>query len=173
MKRFLLIVLIFLLIVGFGFLAFPQSCKPLDKSVRIDSIVVEKSKRRMKVFSQGELIKTYKISLGRNPHGDKQFEGDKRTPEGLYFICDKNPNSQFHKNLGISYPNRQDIEEAKKIGQKPGGQIKIHGIKNGLGWIGRFHRIIDWTSGCIAITDKEMDELYDAVSIGTPISINP
>jgi murein L,D-transpeptidase YafK len=173
MRRFLVFILIFLLAVGLGFLAFPQSNIKLDKSVKIDSIVIEKSNRKMDVYSKGELLKTYKISLGRNPSGDKQFEGDKKTPEGEYFICDKNPKSAFHKNIGISYPNQQDIEEAKKIGKNPGGQIKIHGAKNGLSWIGRFHRTIDWTAGCIAVTDKEIDELYNAVQIGSPILIKP
>jgi murein L,D-transpeptidase YafK len=162
-----------LLVVGLGILAFPQSGKKLDKSVKIDKIIVEKSKRKMYVYSKGELLKTYKISLGRNSIGDKEYEGDKRTPEGEYFICDKNPKSAFHKNIGISYPNQQDIEEAEKVDKNPGGQIKIHGIKNELSWIGRFHRIIDWTSGCIAVTDKEIDELYEAIPIGIPIEIKP
>ena len=170
MNRTILIVLI-LIIAGFGIFAFSQANKPLDKSVIIDKIVVEKSKRKMYVFSKGQLLKTYKISLGRNPLGDKQFEGDKRTPEGDYFINDKNPHSKYHKNLGISYPNQQDLEEAKKIVRNSGGQIKIHGLNNKYSWIGRLHLLMDWTAGCIAVTDKEIDELYFAVPIGTPISI--
>jgi murein L,D-transpeptidase YafK len=105
--------------------------------------------------------------------GDKEFEGDKRTPEGQYTINDKNSNSGFHKNLGISYPNKRDIEEAKKKKLKPGGEIKIHGIRNGFGFIGKFQRLFDWTAGCIALTDHEVDELYDSVEIGTPILILP
>ena len=99
--------------------------------------------------------------------------GDERTPEGLYFINEKNPGSGYHKNLGISYPDAQDREEAERNGHNPGGQIKIHGIKNGLGWIGRFHLLVNWTDGCVAVTNKEIDELYRAVPIGTPIEINP
>jgi murein L,D-transpeptidase YafK len=172
MKRIFIITIV-LLIVVLGFLSIPQSAKPLDKSTYIDSIVVEKSNHKMLVYRNRELLKTYKISLGRNSIGDKLYEGDKKTPEGLYFINDKNPKSAFHKNIGISYPNKQDIKEAEKIGKNPGGQIKIHGIKNGFYWIGRFHRLFDWTAGCIAVTDSEIDELYDAIRIGIPIEIKP
>jgi len=125
------------------------------------------------LISNNEIVKTYKISLGKVPKGAKEFEGDKKTPEGLYIINDKNPNSKCHKNLGISYPNEQDIEHAKKMGKSPGGLIKIHGMLNGYGWLGRFHLFRDWTAGCIAVTDKEMDELYENVKIGTPIEIKP
>ena len=168
-----LIIILILIISTLGFFAYPQSEKRLDKSVMIEKLVVEKSKRRLHVYSNGELIKTYKISIGRNPKSDKEFEGDKRTPEGLYFINDKNPKSGYYKNLGISYPNKQDIEYASKIGKKSGGQIKIHGLKNGLAWIGRIHLLMDWTAGCIALTNKEIDELYYTVKIGTTIEIKP
>jgi len=145
----------------------------LPAGVRIDKLVVHKSKRKMSAYSGGQLIKTYKISLGKEPVGDKQFKGDKKTPEGLYFINDKNPNSSCHKNLGISYPDKADIEKAKRLGKPTGGDIKIHGLMNGTGFIGKFHRWQDWTLGCIAVTDQEIDELYHAVKIGTPIEIKP
>ena len=147
--------------------------KSLPAGTNIDNIVVEKSKRQMQVYSKGKLVKTYKIALGRNPIGDKEYEGDKKTPEGSYVINAKNPNSSCHKNLGISYPDKGDIEVAKKIGKPTGGDIKIHGLMNGYGYIGKFHRWRDWTGGCIAVTDSEIDELYDAVSIGTPVVIKP
>lgn len=172
MKRDLVIFLglgIFVL----GFSAYWMPDKPLDKSVRIDKIVVEKSNRRLIVYSGSKLIKSYKISLGENPVGDKEYEGDKRTPEGLYFIIDKNPNSGYHKNLGISFPSSEDINQARLLGKRPGGEIKIHGLKNGYGWIGRMHLLKDWTAGCIALTNQEIDELYDAIQIGTPIEIMP
>ena len=165
------IILFVLPIAGLGIFVFSQTNKPLDKSVIIDKIIVEKSKSRMYVYSNGILLKTYKISLGKNTKGAKEFEGDNKTPEGLYIINDKNPNSKFHKNLGISYPNEIDIENAKKIGKKPGGQIKIHGLNNKYSWIGRLHLLINWTAGCIAVTNKEIDELYNAVPIGTQIEI--
>jgi murein L,D-transpeptidase YafK len=145
----------------------------LSKDIEIDNIVVYKSKRQMLVYSNGELIKTYKISLGGQPIGAKEFEGDKKTPEGIYFINDKNLNSRYHKNLGISYPDEDDIENAKQLGKPPGGDIKIHGLRNGIGFMGKFHRLFDWTFGCIAVTNKEMDELYRAVKIGAQIEIKP
>ncbi|MEL7146303.1 MAG: L,D-transpeptidase family protein, partial [Bacteroidota bacterium] len=91
------------------------------------------------------------------------------TPEGKYYINDRNPNSGYHLNLGISYPNKADRQRPGN----PGGHIKIHGIKNGQGWIGKLHRWVDWTDGCIAVTNFEMDELYRTVPNGTPIFINP
>ncbi|NDW11740.1 hypothetical protein D0T50_02410 [Bacteroides sp. 214] len=150
---------------------YPES--KLPKDVRIDSIVVYKSKREMLVYSNGELQKKYKISLGRQPIGDKEVEGDKKTPEGIYSINDKNPNSGYHKNLGISYPNKDDLENAQRIGKSAGGNIKIHGLRNRIGFIGKFHRWFDWTLGCIAVTNEEIDELYKAVAIGTRIEIKP
>ncbi|UKJ08530.1 L,D-transpeptidase family protein [Solitalea lacus] len=107
------------------------------------------------------------------PVGDKQVEGDKKTPEGLYTINDKNSNSGYYKNLGISYPNQQDIVEAKKLGKSPGGEVKIHGLKNGMGFIHKFQRWVDWTMGCVAVTNEEMEELYSHTPIGTTIEIRP
>ncbi len=168
--------LIFALIIGLIFYGLIFYFKPfvlLDKSVSIDKIVVTKHKRRLDLISNNTVIKSYKISLGRIPKGHKKYEGDKRTPEGLYYINDKNPNSGYHRNLGISYPNPQDIKHAESVGKNPGGLIKVHGIKNGFGWVGRFHLIFDWTAGCIAVTDNEIDELYENIKIGTPIEIKP
>ena len=147
--------------------------KPLAPSLTVNKIVVEKSKRRLSLYSGETLLKTYPISLGKYPLGHKAFEGDQRTPEGKYVIHDKNPHSGYYKNLGISYPNKQDITHAKEIGKAPGGHIKIHGLKNGWGWIGKIHLLKDWTAGCIALTNEEVEELYQAVPIGTPIEIKP
>lgn len=147
--------------------------KKLPTNIQIDKLVVNKSKRELLAYSNGQLIKTHRISLGRNPIGHKEYEGDKKTPEGIYYINDKNPNSGYHKNLGISYPNKKDIENAKRLGKSPGGDVKIHGLRNGSGFISRFQRWGDWTMGCIALTNSEMDELYEAVAIGTPIEIKP
>jgi murein L,D-transpeptidase YafK len=147
--------------------------KKLPPGVRIDKLVVIKSKNIMMAYSKEKVIKTYRVSIGKNSIGDKQFEGDKRTPEGTYSINDKNPNSDYHKNLGISYPNKNDIVEAKERNVKPGGQIKIHGLKNGQGFIGKFQRFRNWTAGCIAVTNDEVDELYNHVEIGTPVIIKP
>ena len=158
------------LIIAIGFYLYPE--KPLPENIKIDSLVVYKSKKRMLAISNGKCIKTYKISIGRNPIGKKEYEGDNKTPEGKYIINDKNPNSGFHKNLGISYPNESDIENAKKIGKPTGGDVKIHGLKNGLGIFDKLHYWFT-TRGCIRVTNSEVDELYNAVPIGTPIEIYP
>jgi len=145
----------------------------LSKDVQIDNIVVYKSTRQLLAYSNGQFLKSYNVSLGRQPIGAKEFEGDKKTPEGVYFINDKNPNSGYHKSLGISYPNKDDIENAKRLGKSAGGDIKIHGIRNKVGFIGKLHRCFNWTLGCIAVTDEEIDELFRAVKIGTRIEIKP
>lgn len=169
-KLFYLIVTFLLLGLTVYYL-YPEDKLPAD--TQIDKLVVYKSERELLAYSNGKLVKTYKISLGGNPIGDKEFEGDKKTPEGRYTINDKNPNSGYHKNLGVSYPNKDDIENAKRLGKLAGSDIKIHGLRNRTGIIGKFHRWFDWTLGCIAVTDEEIDELYNAVKIGTPIEINP
>ncbi|WP_092105795.1 L,D-transpeptidase family protein [Pontibacter chinhatensis] len=143
----------------------------LPAGTEIDKLVVLKSERKILAYSDGKLMKTYTIALGRTPVGDKEYEGDKKTPEGRYYINDKNPNSAYHKNLGVSYPNEDDIRHARSLGKSPGGDIKIHGLRNGTGFISKFHRWWDWTLGCLALTDNEMDELYSAVPVGTPIEI--
>lgn len=164
-------IFIIILLVIITYYLYPESKLPKGKP--IDKIEVFKSKRKMKVYSEGLLLKTYKVSLGKNPLGHKQFEGDCRTPEGIYSIDGKNPKSTFHKNLGISYPSEKDIENAKRLGKPAGGDIKIHGLRNGKGYISKFHRWKDWTAGCIAVTDTEIDELYDAVKIDAEIQIYP
>jgi murein L,D-transpeptidase YafK len=147
--------------------------KKLPSDITIDNIVVYKSKKQLLVYSNEQLVKTYKISLGKYPIGHKEFEGDKKTPEGLYIINDKNPNSGYHKNLGISYPNKYDVENANRFNKPAGSDIKIHGLRNRVGFIGKFHRWFNWTLGCIAVTNEEIDELYNAIEIGTPIEIKP
>lgn len=171
-KRKIIRLTIYLLILVLTvYYFYPEDKLPVH--IIIDKLEVYKSKRRLLVYSNGQLVKTYKISLGRQPIGDKEFEGDQKTPEGLYFINDKNPNSGYHKNLGISYPNKEDIQNAKRLGKLAGGEVKIHGLRNKTGFIGKFHRCYDWTQGCIALTDEEIDELYKAVKIGAQIEIKP
>jgi murein L,D-transpeptidase YafK len=145
--------------------------KPLPQNAKISKIVVLKSERKLVVFENGSELKTYKISLGFQPIGPKRFEGDGKTPEGNYIINDKNPNSAYHLNLGISYPNSNDIALAKTNEKSAGGDIKIHGLKNGTLNVGKLHRFKDWTAGCIALTNAEIEELYRVVEIGTPIEI--
>lgn len=147
--------------------------KPLPNGITIDKLIVYKSKRKMEAYAEDKLIKTYTVALGKNPIGHKQFEGDNRTPEGVYTINARNPKSDYHKNLGVSYPNEQDKANAEKLGKSPGGHIKVHGLRNGRGHIGKFHRLKDWTAGCIAVTDAEIDELYAAVKTDAQIHIRP
>ena len=144
---------------------------PLPPRVRADKVVVLKGARKLMLMDDGKVLKTYSIVLGENPRGHKQREGDERTPEGLYRIDYRNARSVAHLSLHISYPNDQDKARAKARGVSPGGAIMIHGMLNGYGWIGPLHRLFDWTDGCIAVTDGEMDEIWRAVPNGTPIEI--
>lgn len=127
----------------------------------------------MLVFEHQMLLKSYTIALGSNPVGKKEVEGDGKTPEGFYLIEDKNPNSDYHLNLGVSYPNEDDKANAERLGKKPGGDIKIHGLKNGWGFVGKFHHFFDWTEGCIAVTNAEIEEIFAATHPHTPIEIYP
>ncbi|MDD2369931.1 MAG: L,D-transpeptidase family protein [Sulfuricurvum sp.] len=174
-KKIAIILLSVSLLTYFSFLFFvtTDEQKTLIPKNSIDSLVVYKSKHRLLAYSGTKLMKTYPISIGKNSIGHKEFEGDKKTPEGNYTINTKNPNSGWHKNLGISYPNTEDIKHAKSLGKPPGGNIKIHALRNGFGFIGKLHRSFDWTNGCIAVTDEEIDELYDAVNLGASIEIRP
>jgi murein L,D-transpeptidase YafK len=138
-----------------------------------DRIVVSKSHRRLELYANGQLLKSYVVSLGRCPVGPKQREGDKRTPEGLYTIEAHKPDSSFHKALKVSYPSAADRMAAEKRGVAPGSDIMIHGMRNGLGFIGRLQRRMDWTAGCIAVTNPEIEEIYRVVRDGTPIEIHP
>lgn len=160
----------FLLAAAFWGLRKPAA---LPEGQPIDKLVVLKSKRQLLAYSDGKLLKTYRVALGQNPVGAKQVEGDRKTPEGQYTINDKNLHSAYHKNLGISYPNAQDKAEARLLGKPAGGLIKIHGMRNGHGYLGLFHTFTDWTLGCIAVTNAEVDELYAHTPIGTPIEIKP
>jgi len=146
---------------------------PLPEGAVIDRLVVHKSERRMHAYEGGRLLRSYRISLGFQPEGHKQFQGDGRTPEGRYRINDRNPNSVCYKNLGISYPNEQDRAYARSRGRSPGGDIKIHGLPNGAPRWGRLHRFYDWTHGCIAVTNEEMEQLYHQVANGALIEILP
>jgi len=121
----------------------------------------------------GQVLKTYKIALGGEPVGAKTMQGDHRTPEGDYVINSRNTHSQFHRSLHISYPNAADRERARKLGVAPGGDVYIHGLPNGYGFIGAAHRARDWTDGCIAVTDQEIEEIWKLVDDGTPVEIRP
>jgi murein L,D-transpeptidase YafK len=146
---------------------------PLSSATTIDRIVVEKSPRRLSIFRDGKRIKTYRIALGRNPVGPKQEEGDMKTPEGAYKLDTRNAQSSFHLALHISYPSDEDNKRAAERAVSAGSDIMIHGIQNGQGWIGAFHRWKDWTAGCVALTDEEIEELWRVTPDGTTIEIRP
>lgn len=139
----------------------------------IDYILIEKQERKMSVFHRGKLLKTYTVALGSKPVGHKIQEGDGKTPEGKHTISAKNANSQFYRSLRISYPSPQDHKNAKIKGVNPGGDIMIHGLRPGMSWLGGLHRTVDWTKGCIALTNKEMDEISPHVVVGTVVEIVP
>ena len=138
-----------------------------------DKILIEKQARRLTLLAKDEVIKTYKIALGGNPVGPKERQGDNKTPEGAYTIDSRNGNSGFHLSLHISYPNAQDKKRARELGVSPGGNIMIHGIKNGFAPVGALHAETDWTEGCIAVTNQEMEEIYKYVPNGTIVEIIP
>ncbi|MFZ2197949.1 MAG: L,D-transpeptidase family protein [Thermodesulfovibrionales bacterium] len=138
-----------------------------------EKILIEKKERRLTLISKGKVLKTYKIALGGNPNGPKERQGDNKTPEGTYIIDSRNKGSRYHLSLHISYPNEKDKKRAKELGVSPGGDIMIHGIKNGLSWVGDFHTEADWTKGCIAVTDEEIEEIDKLAPNGTIVEIRP
>lgn len=147
--------------------------EPLPAGAVADRVVVDKSERALRLVRGGRVLKTYRVSLGGAPVGHKQREGDERTPEGRYVLDWRNPNSAMHRSLHVSYPDPADVARARAAGVPPGGDIMVHGIRDGLGWVGKLHRLVDWTDGCIAVTNREMDEIWRAVPDGTPIEIRP
>jgi len=138
-----------------------------------DRILIEKKERLLTLFSRGKALKTYKIALGGNPNGPKERQGDNKTPEGTYVIDSRNKDSRYHLSLHISYPNEKDKKRAKQLGVSPGGDIMIHGIKNGFAWVGDLHTGVDWTKGCIAVTDEEIEEIDKLAPNGTIVEIRP
>jgi len=138
-----------------------------------DKILIEKKERRLTLFSKGKLLRSYHIALGGNPNGPKERQGDNKTPEGTYVIDSRNKDSHYHLSLHISYPNAKDKKRAQQLGVSPGGNIMIHGIKNGFSWVGDLHTEVDWTKGCIAVTDEEIEEIGRLAPNGTIVEIRP
>jgi murein L,D-transpeptidase YafK len=142
-------------------------------AVKADSVLILKKDHILELLAAGKVIRTYKVALGQGGLAPKAREGDARTPEGHYTIDAKFANSHYHKALHVSYPNAEDRKRAAKLGVSPGGAIMIHGLPNGKGWVGARHRLYDWTLGCIAVTDEEIDEIWELVPVGTPVEIRP
>jgi murein L,D-transpeptidase YafK len=153
--------------------ASPVLGQSLPAGTVVDRIVVDKSDRRLSLYRGNHLLKTYQIALGPNAVGPKEREGDGRTPEGVYIIDAKKRDSAFHRALHVSYPNATDITRARARHVSPGGAIFVHGLPNGSGAIGKAHVLRDWTAGCIALTNEEIEELWRVVPTGTRLEIKP
>ncbi|MBF0329855.1 MAG: L,D-transpeptidase family protein [Nitrospirae bacterium] len=157
----------------FAVVSFCSVLSATASHTKADKVLVVKNSRIMVLLKDGEILKVYKVSLGKKPTGHKVKAGDQRTPEGSYILDSRNPQSKFYKAIHISYPNKSDAANAQSLGVSPGGGIMIHGLPNKLGELGRLHRRWDWTDGCIAVTNEEMDEIWELISDGTPIEIKP
>jgi len=150
-----------------------ESALSRKKSFSADSMVLDKSERRLSMFHQGKLVRSFDVALGKNPVGAKRRRGDGRTPEGMYFIEGRNPGSKYHLSLRISYPAAKDVSRASMRGVSPGGDIMIHGLPPAFADVGALHRQQDWTEGCIAVTNDEIEEIWRAVPNGARILIKP
>jgi murein L,D-transpeptidase YafK len=148
-------------------------CASATNTSQADKIVIVKSTRTMTLLSGEKILKTYKVALGTVPVGPKRVEGDHKTPEGNYVIDFRNPQSQFHMALHISYPSAADQEKARKLGARPGGAIMIHGLAKSFAYLGPLHRQTDWTDGCVAVTNAEIEEIWKLVPVGTRVEIRP
>ena len=142
-----------------------------QNKIYADKVYVKKSARIMQLLHNNSVIREYNIALGDNPKGQKQQEGDERTPEGWYTLDWANEQSAAYRSLHVSYPNSKDRANAKMLGVSPGGAIMIHGQMNGTELLTAFNQKRDWTNGCIAVTNSEMDEIMTLVKVGTPIFI--
>jgi murein L,D-transpeptidase YafK len=167
----LLAVPLYLLLTLGGFAEGPRA--PLPRGTRADLVVVDKSERRLTLFRGGRELRSYRVALGPSPEGHKREQGDGRTPEGRYVIDWRNAKSAFHRSLHVSYPNASDRRDARRRGVDPGGAIMIHGLPDGMGWLGAEHVATDWTLGCIAVTNEEIEEIWRVVRDGTAIELRP
>lgn len=161
-----LIRVVLLLACAFGLAACGSKFKTYS-GPEVTSVQVHKADRKMYLLHHGKVLKSFDVALGFAPEGHKQFEGDGKTPEGTYFINRRNPNSEFHLSIGISYPNQADRAFAASQGKSPGGDIFIHG------WSRRPIKQLDWTAGCVAVKDSEIEWVYAMVKDGTPVHILP
>jgi len=148
-------------------------CGSLLAADRVDTILVVKSTRTMTLLAKGQVVKSYRVALGGQPVGPKIQQGDHKTPEGKYIIDSRNARSQFHLGLHVSYPNAADRARAKRLGVNPGGAIMIHGLAPSFAWLGAKHAATDWTDGCIAVSNEEIEEIWRLVPVGTAVEIRP
>ena len=158
------------LVIGARALRPAPQASPAQKA---DAVLILKKDHVLELLAGDKVIQSYKVALGRGGLAPKQREGDARTPEGHYIIDARNEVSHYHRALHVSYPNAEDRARAARLGAAAGGAIMIHGLPNGMGWLGATHRLYDWTRGCIAVTDDEIDEIWNMVPVGTPVEIRP
>jgi len=137
----------------------------------IDLVKVDKSENKMYLLDNNKIIKEYHVAFGENPKGHKEQEGDEKTPEGIYALDYKKEDSSFYRAMHINYPNKSDLDNAKNKGVSAGGFIMVHGQRNKLGWLSVLTQRFNWTNGCIALTNSEMDEFMALVKVGTKIEI--
>ncbi len=162
-----------LLAVAAALSAASAAAAPLARGVTADRLVIDKSERTLTLFWHGVPIKVYRVALGGDPVAPKRRQGDERTPEGAYVVSQRHESSDFHRALHLSYPNADDRARARAERVSPGGDIEIHGQRGGFGWVGSAHTLFDWTNGCIAVTNLEIEELWRASPIGTQVEIVP
>ncbi len=141
--------------------------------VTADAIVINKARRELLLMRGGALLRSYRVALGFDPVGPKTRQGDGKTPEGDYIISGRNRYSRFHRSLQVSYPNARDRARARRLRVNPGGDIMIHGLPREAAHIGKAHTLTDWTLGCIAVTNSEIEEIWRLVPDGIPVRINP
>lgn len=154
-------------------MALPSGPAEAARVQKADKIVVVKSERRLYLLRDGQVLKSYRVALGREPRGTKLYQGDGRTPEGRYVLDARNAASNFYRALRVSYPNAADRARARAMGEAAGGLIMVHGLPNERPSWGEEHWMYNWTNGCIAVTNAEMDEIWASVELGTPIEIRP
>jgi murein L,D-transpeptidase YafK len=148
-------------------------CAAAAAPIQADRVLILKLARSMTLLRGGKAFKTYKVALGSVPVGPKRVEGDHKTPEGDYIIDAKNAHSRFHLSLHISYPSAADQQRARSMRARPGGAIMIHGLAAPFAYLGALHRQVDWTDGCIAVTNTEIEEIWKLVPVGTRVEIRP
>lgn len=171
MLRAAAFVAVFLVVAALAWANWPAPS--IGEGVEADLVIVRKSARVLELHAGNTLLKSYVVSLGDDPIGPKREEGDGRTPEGAYVLDYRKSDSSFHRALHISHPSASDTAHARASGLNPGGLIMVHGLPNGLGLLGRLHQFYDWTDGCVAVTNAEIEDIWSAVTDGTQIRIEP
>ena len=160
------------LVLGVLLGIFVASVADASGMIQADKVLVVKNEKLLLLLRDGKILKSYRVAIGRKP-GRRMRQGDNRTPEGSYVIDGRNPGSIYYKALHISYPNASDVRNARKLGASPGGEVLIHGLPSGFEDLGASHADLNWTRGCIAVSNEEMDEIWELVADGTPVRIVP